>query len=464
MDFDYDILVIGSGPAGEGAAMQAVKSGRKVAIIEQGLQVGGDCTHGGTIPSKALRQCITHYTELKSNPIIQNFARVGNADLRAMLKLADSIIRSQVKLRRGFYDRNSVPVLHGTASFVDAHTVKVESEEFGASEITAAGFIIATGSRPYHPPGLDFSHPRILDSNSVLQMKFTPRSMSIFGAGVIGCEYASIFRGLDIKINLINTRERLLEFLDDEITDALAYHLRDQGVILRHGEDFEKIELHDDHIIVQLKSGKKIRTEALLWANGRSGNTDSLNLSAVGLQANSRGQIPVNADLKTEQNHIYAAGDVIGPPSLASAAYNQGRYAAASLLGEKVPASMLQAIPTGIYTSPEISSLGKTEKELTAEKVPYEVGHAAFRNLARAQIAGVTVGMLKILFHRETLQILGIHCFGHSAAEIIHIGQAIMNRKDDQNTIRYFTETVFNYPTMAEAYRVAALNGINRLD
>jgi NAD(P) transhydrogenase len=272
-----------------------------------------------------------------------------------------------------------------------------------------------------------------------------------------------MFRNLDCKVNLVNTRSKLLEFLDDEIIDALSYHIRERGVVIRHNETYDKITGTDDGVILSLKSGKQLKTDVLLWANGRTGNTDDLGLEAIGLVPNQRGQLDVNGDFQTAQPHVYAVGDVIGFPALASAAYVQGRYAASHRLHGTAERSMVRDIPTGIYTSPEISSVGRTERELTAEKVPYEIGHALFRSLARAQITGQTVGMLKLLFHRETLEILGVHCFGANAAEIIHIGQAIMAQKGGANTLLYFINTTFNYPTMAEAYRVAALNGYNRL-
>lgn len=280
---------------------------------------------------------------------------------------------------------------------------------------------------------------------------------------MIGCEYASIFRGLGVKVDLIDTRERLLTFLDNEISDALSYHLRELGVLIRHDETFTQVVPRDDHVVVHLDSGKQIKVDILLWANGRSGNSEDMGLEALGIEPNSRGQIQVNDNYQTAQEHIYAVGDVIGYPSLASAAFDQGRFAASHMLCGQRDYRLVQDIPTGIYTIPEISSLGKTEQELTAAKVPYEVGHAFFKDLARAQIANQGVGMLKLLFHPETLEILGIHCFGDQAAEIVHIGQAIMAQTGEANTLMYFLNTTFNYPTMAEAYRVAALNGYNRL-
>lgn len=457
--FDYDLFVIGTGPGGEGAAMQAAKGGMRVAVAEMYRQIGGGCTHWGTIPSKALRHAITSTMEVLKNPAFRELGLNATPTLEQLKRGTQAIIGRQVTMRQSFYDRNNVPIYRGRARFVDEHSVSIDGDE----PIRAKYFVIASGSRPFRPPAVDFTHPRIFDSDTVLGMNQRPASMSIYGAGVIGVEYASMFRSLGIKINLINTRSKLLEFLDDEIIDALSYHLRDQGVIIRHNESMDRIEGDDDGVILHLKSGKQVKTDVLLWANGRSGNTDDLGLQNIQLATNSRGQIEVDPTFQTVIPHIYAVGDVIGIPSLASAAYTQGRAAAMHLMGESGAHLRIDDIPTGIYTSPEISSVGKTERDLTAACVPYEVGQAQFKSLARAQITDQTVGMLKLLFHRETLKILGVHCFGANASEIVHIGQAIMSQPGEGNSLNYFIETTFNYPTMAEAYRVAALNGINRL-
>jgi len=294
-------------------------------------------------------------------------------------------------------------------------------------------------------------------------MKHTPWRVTIYGAGVIGCEYTSIFANLDLKVNLVDTRDRLLSFLDDEITDALSYHLRDQGVLIMHNETYDRVEVNDEGVEMHCKSGKVIRSDALLWANGRTGNTAGMGLEDIGIGVNGRGQIEVDDRFRSALPHIHAIGDVAGPPALASASYDQGRFVGALIADGECDWRLVDDMPTGIYTSPEISSLGRTERELTAQNIPYEVGRAEFKNLARAQIEGRSVGVLKILFHRETLEILGIHCFGEQAAEIVHIGQAIMSQAGRANSLTYFAETTFNYPTMAEAYRVAALYGLNRL-
>ncbi|MEH0667760.1 Si-specific NAD(P)(+) transhydrogenase [Vibrio scophthalmi] len=459
----FDVIVIGSGPGGEGAAMGLTKAGLNVAIVEKESSVGGGCTHWGTIPSKALRHAVSRIIEFNNNPLFCHNNSSLHSTFSNILGHAKSVIDKQTRLRQGFYDRNQCSLIFGTARFVDKYTIAVMQSDGTEETYSADRFVIATGSRPYQPADVDFLHERIYDSDSILSLKHDPRHIIIYGAGVIGCEYASIFRGLGVKTDLINTRDRLLSFLDNEVSDALSYHFWNSGVVIRNDETYEKIEGTEDGVIVHLQSGKKMRADCLLYANGRTGNTDKLNLSAVGLEADSRGQLKVDTNYRTPVEHIYAVGDVIGYPSLASAAYDQGRFVAQAITKGQADGYLIDDIPTGIYTIPEISSVGKTEQELTAAKVPYEVGRSSFKHLARAQIAGKDIGSLKILFHRETKEILGIHCFGERAAEIIHIGQAIMEQKGEANTIEYFVNTTFNYPTMAEAYRVAALNGLNRL-
>lgn len=461
--FDYDAIIIGSGPGGEGTAMKLTKSNKSVALIERHTDVGGGCTHWGTIPSKALRQSVRQLINYNSNPLFSGSDKAKHLTFPEILSHASAVIRKQVKLRSGFYDRNRVTMYEGEAAFLDKNTIQVTKADGTFERITAEQIVIATGSHPYRPAEIDFNHSRVYDSDTILSLKNDPRHIIIYGAGVIGSEYASIFRGLGVKVDLINTRDRLLSFLDDEMSDSLSYHFWNNGVVIRHGESIEKVETTDESVIVHLESGKKMKADCLLWANGRTGNTAELNLENAGLKADGRGQLKVNDQYQTEVDNIYAVGDVIGYPSLASAAYDQGRLAATAMMDHKSTAKLIADIPTGIYTIPEISSVGKTEQELTEAKIPYEVGRAQFKHLARAQISHSLVGSLKILFHRETREILGIHCFGENAAEIIHIGQAIMQQKGEGNTIDYFIETTFNYPTMAEAFRVAALNGLNRL-
>ncbi len=461
--FDYDAIIIGTGPGGEGAAMNLAKSGKKVAVIERHTQVGGGCTHWGTIPSKALRHSVSRFIEYNENPLFQMENQSSNLTFPQILKHAAGVIRKQVRLRSSFYDRNRVEVFAGDASFVDKHHIKIVPPTGPERVISAQTIVLAVGSRPYRPANVDFNHPHIFDSDTILSLSEDPRHIIIFGAGVIGCEYASIFRGLGVRVDLVNTRDRLLSFMDAEISDALSYHFWNSGVTIRHGEEFESIEGLDDGVILHLQSGKKMKADCLLFANGRTGNTDALNLEAVGLKADSRGQLKVNENYQTAVDNIYAVGDVIGYPSLASAAYDQGRIAGNSIIHGHCDTRLIEDIPVGIYTIPEMSSVGKTEQQLTAARIPYEVGRAQFKHLARAQIANTSVGSLKLLFHRDTKEILGIHCFGERAAEIVHIGQAIMMQKNGGNNVEYFVHTTFNYPTMAEAYRVAAMNGLNRL-
>ncbi|SES74578.1 MULTISPECIES: Si-specific NAD(P)(+) transhydrogenase [Marinobacter] len=457
----YDVVVIGAGPAGEGAAMNATKHGKRVAIIEDKPTVGGNCTHWGTIPSKALRHSVKQIITFNTNQMFRDIGEPRWFSFPRVLQNAQKVIDKQVKLRTQFYSRNRVNLINGRAFFLDKNRLEVR----GAKTSEVLNFkqaIIATGSRPYMPPDVNFRHRRIYNSDTILNLSHTPRTLIIYGAGVIGSEYASIFAGLGVKVDLINPGNRLLSFLDDEISDALSYHLRNNGVLVRHNEEYESVDGDDHGVVLSLKSGKKIRADAFLWCNGRAGNTDNLGLENLELEPNSRGQLQVDEHYRTAVPNIYAAGDVIGWPSLASAAYDQGRSASSDLVKDEY-FRFVSDVPTGIYTIPEISSVGPTERELTEKKVPYDVGQAFFKDLARAQITGEKVGMLKILFHRETREILGIHCFGDQAAEIVHIGQAIMNQEGEANSLNYFINTTFNYPTMAEAYRVAALNGLNRI-
>lgn len=463
-DLAVDVVVIGSGPGGEGAAMQACKAGKRVAVVERFTQVGGGCTHWGTIPSKALRHVVRQYIDFRSSSFLGGSASLGTLTFPKLLQHARDVTAKQVKLRHGFYSRNGVELVMGQARLEDAHTVLVRQAHGGEIRLRGSHIVLATGSRPARPANIDFQHPAIRDSDTILDIERPPRSIAIYGAGVIGCEYASIFKSLGVKVNLINTRDRLLSFLDDEISDALSYHLRDNGVVIRHNENYEFVEGTADGAVLGLKSGKKIKADLLLWAQGREGNSVNMGLEELGIARNTRGNLEIDENYRLpQQPHIYAVGDVVGFPSLASAAYDQGRFAATHLVKGQCDHRLIEQIPNGIYTIPEISSVGKTERELTHAKIPYEMGQAKFRDLARAQITGVTVGMLKILFHRDTHAILGIHSFGHDSAEIVHIGQAIMAQPGAGNTLDYFINTTFNYPTMAEAYRVAALNGLNRL-
>lgn len=458
----FDIIVIGSGPGGEGAAGQLASSGLSVAIVEEYPEVGGGCLHWGTIPSKTLRHEIQLLYDYRRHPLFQKSARTLKIDYARLLAAADQVASAQVSTKYKDYADKNIEVIHGRAKFTGTHEIEIHQPD-NIEVCQADKFIIATGSRPYQPDELDFSHPRILDSDKVLQMGYSPDSIIIYGAGVIGCEYASIFANLGVDVTLINTRDRLLGFLDDEIADALSYTLRKRGCRIQHDETFQQVEVNDDKVTLYCESGQKTCADVLLWANGRTGNTDNMGLEAIDIAVNHRGQIEVDKSFQTSIEHIYAVGDVVGAPGLASASFDQGRFVASCIANGVCGWKLIKDIPTGIYTTPEISCVGRTEKELRAQKIPFEVGRAHFENIARAQITGNTTGMLKLLFHRETLEILGIHCFGEQASEIIHIGQAIMSQPTPANNLHYFAETTFNYPTMAEAYRIAAIDGLQRV-
>ncbi|MGK2945207.1 MAG: Si-specific NAD(P)(+) transhydrogenase [Desulfuromonadales bacterium] len=460
----FDVIVIGSGPGGEGASIKLAKAGKAVAVVESHSMVGGGCTHLGTIPSKTLIHEISQYSEQKKSRLFGRALQQVKVTCGDLMAAVQDVVAQQVREREGFYARNGIEVIEGHARFIDPHTVEVVDEAGNPRQLTAGHFVIATGSHPYRPDDVDFANPRVVDSDTILQMRELPGTLTVYGAGVIGCEYASAFKGLGMKVNLVNTRERLLEYLDEEISNALSYHMRDeQGILIRQNEEYGRVEVRDDAVVLHLKTGKVIKSDMLLWANGRTGNSAGMGLEALGITIDHRGNLGVNQAYQTALPHIYAVGDIVGFPNLASAAYDQGRFAGAHIAEGFCDERLVRNIPTGIYTTPEISCLGGTERDLTEQHIPYEVGHSFFRNLARGQITAHKAGMLKLLFHRETLEILGIHCFGHNAAEILHIGQAIMTQPPPCNNIKYFINTTFNYPTMAEAYRVAALNGYNRL-
>lgn len=460
----FDVIIIGSGPGGEGASIKLAKAGKSVAIIERQPLVGGGCTHSGTIPSKTLIHVVRQYAEAKKSRLFDRSLHHLKATPTNLMDIVRDVVEQQVNSREGFYARNGIEIIEGHARFINPHSIEITDGATSSRHLTADNFVIATGSHPYRPTDVNFNDPRVVDSDTILQMGELPGTLTVYGAGVIGCEYASAFRDLGVKVNLINTRERLLEYLDEEISNALSYHMRDEkGILIRQNEEYKRVETNQEGVVLHLKTGKIIKSEMLLWANGRSGNSIGMGLETLGIDVDQRGNIAVNAAYQTELPHIYAVGDIIGFPNLASAAYDQGRFAGTHIVEGHCCERLVNDIPTGIYTSPEISCIGKTEGELTAQHVPYEVGHSFFRHLARAQISDQKAGMLKLLFHRETLEILGIHCFGDNAAEILHIGQAIMAQPKPHNTIKYFINTTFNYPTMAEAYRVAALNGYNRL-
>ena len=450
----YDIVVIGTGPGGEGASMQAAKSGRKIAAVERFARIGGGCTHWGTIPSKALRFAIFRMTEVNNNRLVRDAGIVLNFDFPQLLKSSMAVIDQQVDLRHSFYDRNHVPMYCGQAKFIDANTIEVSESHEGRQRIHADSFVIATGSRPYRPPDVDFNHPRVFDSDTILNLSHTPQSITVYGAGVVGCEYASMFRNLGVKVNLVNTRGQLLEFLDDEIVDALAYSMRERGVVIRHREEYEKVEGRDDSVVLSLKSGKQIKSDILLWANGRTGNSDEMGLEALGIVPNNRGHIPVNADFQTTAPHVYAVGDVIGWPSLASAAYDQGRYAASHCIFGKCERALIEDIPTGIYTSPEIAWVGRTEQQLKADGVAYKAGTFPFLANGRARALGDTTGMVKFLADATTDEILGVHIVGPMASELISEAVVAMEFKASAEDIARICHA---HPSLSEATKEAAL-------
>jgi NAD(P) transhydrogenase len=455
----FDLIVIGSGPAGQKAAIAASKMGKSVALVDRRNLLGGVSLHSGTIPSKTLREAILYFTGYRqraffgSDYTLKDKITIG--DLRArvgtVIEREMSVVISQLR-------RNRVEIVPGIAHFLDAHTLRVEGE--GTQDVKGEKILIACGTRPARSPDIEFDGHSVLVADQLDGMKKLPSDLLVVGAGVIGLEYASMFATLGIRVTVIDLRPTVLDFADREILDALIVHMRNVGTTFRLGEKVTSVT-HDERgrVVAQTESGKRMHGEALLYTVGRQANTDTLDLEAAGLKAADRGRIEVDGSFRTSVPHIYAAGDVIGFPALASASMEQGRMAATCMFDEQKCLTM-GVMPYGIYTIPEISMAGKTEAELTAAKVPYEVGHARFAEIAKGQMVGDSNGMLKLLFHAQTLKLLGVHVIGESATEIVHIGQAIIQLNA---TIEYFRDAVFNYPTFAEAYKVAALNGLNKL-
>ena len=456
----FDMIVIGSGPAGQRAAIQAAKSGKRVAVIEKAEVVGGTCINTGTIPSKTMREAVLHLSGYHYQSIYGVNYRVKEKITMGDLAFrVQHVIKTEIDVTVAQLSRNNIEVLFGIAGFVDPHTIRVTSVR-GVAEYRAEMIVIGTGTKPAVSTKVPINGRNIINSDQILQMTQIPKTLIVVGGGVIGVEYTCMFAALGVRVILIERRPRLLEFADSEIVEALSYHLRDSRVTLRLNEEVSSVEeMADGAVVANLESKKKLSGDALLYAVGRQGNVDDLNLAAAGITADVRGRIPVDADYRTEQAHIYAAGDVIGFPSLASVSMEQGRIAAAHACNKTVHSNPA-TYPYGIFTIPEISFIGKTEEQLTEEDVPYEVGLAYYREIARGQIRGDTTGRLKIIFHRETRELLGIHIIGDSASELLHIGQAVLILK---GTIDYFVETVFNYPTLAECYKAAAFNGLNKL-
>jgi len=456
----FDMIVLGSGPAGQRAAIQAAKAGKRAAVVEKSQCVGGVCINTGTIPSKTMREAVMHLSGFNYQNIYGVNYRVKEKITMADLAFrVQHVIKTEIDVTVAQLSRNNIEMLFGTASFVDPHTIRVANPH-SSVDYQAESVVIATGTKPATSPKVPLNGRNIINSDQVIGMADVPKTLIVVGGGVIGVEYACMFAILGVRVILIEKRPRLLEFADAEIVEALSYHLRDNRVTMRLNEEVSSVEeTPEGGVVANLESKKKLSGDALLYAVGRQGNVDELNLSAAGIEADGRGRIKVDENFRTTQPHIYAAGDVIGFPSLASVSMEQGRIAAASAFGKQVHSNPA-TYPYGIYTIPEISFIGKTEEQLTDEDVPYEVGVAYYREIARGQIRGDTTGRLKIVFHRETLEVLGVHIIGEGASELLHIGQAVMilNGKLD-----YFVDTVFNYPTLAECYKAAAFNGLNKL-
>mgnify|MGYP001549102045 CR=1 FL=1 len=457
----YDLTVIGSGPSGQRAAVAAAKMKKRVAVVEARSVVGGVCINTGTIPSKTMREAVLHLSGYNYRTVYgMNYRvkeRITMADLAFRVQ---SVIKTEVDVTEAQLSRNGIDVLHGIARFVDPHKVCVEGPSTNAT-LESDRIIIAVGTRPASSPKVPINGRTIVNSDQILDIPVLPKSLIVVGGGVVGAEYACMFAILGIRVTLIEKRARLLEFADQEIVESLSYHLRDSRVTLRLGEEVGSVEeLPDGTVVANLESKKRVSGDALLYAVGRQGNVDELNLAAAGLEADNRGRIPVDEYYQTKVPHIYAVGDVVGFPSLASVSMEQGRIAAARAFDDHTVTSNPSFYPYGIYTIPEISFIGKTEEQLTDEDVPYEVGMAYYRETARGQIRGDTTGRLKLVFHRDTRKVLGVHIIGEGASELIHIGQAVMILG---GTMDYFIDTVFNYPTLAECYKVAAFNGLGRL-
>jgi NAD(P) transhydrogenase len=457
----YDLLVIGSGPSGQRAAVSAVKKGKSVALVEMRNVVGGVCINTGTIPSKTMREAVLHLSGYNYRSIYgMNYRVKEKITMSDLAFRVQHVIKTEIDVTEAQLSRNGVEVLAGTARFEDPHRIHVDGPR-GSNTYEAENVVIAVGTRPANSAKVPINGRNIINSDQILELQELPKTLIVVGGGVIGVEYTCMFAALGVRVTLIEKRPRLLEFADQEIVEALSYHLRDARVTMRLNEEVESVEeLPDGTVVANLESKKRISGNTLLYAVGRQGNIDDLNLSAAGIEADSRGRIPVDHNFQTKVSHIYAAGDVIGFPSLASVSMEQGRIAVERAFGNDTVQSNPSFYPYGIYTIPEISFIGKTEEQLTEEDVPYEVGVAYYREIARGQIRGDTTGRLKLIFHRETRAILGVHIIGEGAAELVHIGQAVMalNGKVD-----YFIDSVFNYPTLAECYKAAAFNGINKL-
>jgi NAD(P) transhydrogenase len=458
--FDYDLICIGSGPAGQRGAVQAAKLGKRVLLIERRATLGGTCLATGTIPSKTFREAVLHFAAA---------ARPDGGSTRAMqrptapelLSRVDEVVAREGSVISNQLSRNGVDVMCGEAAFVDPHRIRITSDG-SAREISATNVLIASGTRAVPPSNIESNGETVISSDDIGGLKRLPRSLAVVGAGVIGIEYASMFATLGVEVTVIDKRERPLEFVDAEIVDELIHQMRKRNVNFRFGEAVDGMTLNDGppkRAVLILESGKRIVADMALFSVGRVGATETLALRNAGLAADDRGRIAVDAQFRTSVPHIFAAGDVIGYPSLAATSSEQGRLAACHAFGV-LAAPMADHFPIGIYSVPEISMVGSTEQTLTKDKVPYEVGIARYREIARGQILGDDSGLLKMLFHRVDRRLLGVHIIGTGATELLHIGQAVFGLGGG---LDYFLSTVFNYPTLAECYKVSALNAANKL-
>lgn len=461
-DFDYDLIVIGSGPAGQRAAIQAAKIGKKVVVLEKKMVLGGVCINTGTIPSKTLREAVLYLSGYRQRGLYgSSYSVKDKITITDLLYRVDHVVKHELDVTRHQMLRNGVELINAEGSFIDPHTIKLKSSERSSNRTLTYEFaVIATGAQATRESHIPFDGQRILASDDVLNLDAIPKTLTVIGGGVIGAEYASMFAALGVRVTLVDSRRPILDFIDEEIIDALTYHLRQHRVRFRLGEKVRTIQpQEDEQVQIELESGKRITSEKALYSIGRTGATASLNLEKIGLSADDRGRIAVKGTFQTNIDHIYAVGDVIGFPSLASTSMEQGRLATCHAFGiesETVP----ELFPFGIYTIPEISIVGRNEIELTDDGVPYEVGKAHYREIARGQIIGDSTGLMKLIFHIENRRLLGVHIIGEGASELIHIGQAVLSFG---GPIDYFINTVFNYPTLAECYKTAAFDGINRL-
>ena len=464
-DCDYDLFVIGSGPGGERAAIAAAKAGKRVGVAERRTVVGGVCVNTGTIPSKTFREAALYLSGYRERGVYgASYSLKPRITMDDLHYRTDWVIKREVDVVRHHFMRNGIDLFSATASFVDTNTIRLDAADgSGIRDVTADRTILAVGTHTARDPHIPFDGQRIFTSDDILTLQELPRSLAVIGAGVIGCEYATIFAALGVRVTLIDARAQLLDFVDREIVDHLVYQMRQDRITLRLGEAVDGVDLYEDergeHVRIRLTSGKQIVTQKALYAIGRSGAVDSLNLHAIGLEADSRGRLSVDGDYRTAVANIFAVGDLIGFPSLASTSMEQGRVAACNALSIGCD-GMSDHFPIGIYTIPEISTVGRSEEELTDAGIPYEVGKASYREVSRGQIIGDSTGFLKMMFHLETREILGVMIIGEGASELVHIGQAVMALG---GTIDYFVNNVFNYPTLAECYKNAAFDGINRL-